>query len=90
MFYVITYDIIDDKKRAKVADTLLDFGKRVQYSVFECELTDVYLENLVRKLKKIISPEDSIRIYSLCSQCSKSIRILGVGNITKDEFVVIL
>lgn len=90
MFYVISYDIIDDKKRAKVADTLLDFGKRVQYSVFECELTDVYLENLVRKLKKIISPEDSIRIYSLCSQCSKSIRILGVGNITKDEFVVIL
>ncbi len=90
MFYVISYDIIDDKKRAKVADTLLDFGKRVQDSVFECELTDVYLENLVRKLKKIISPEDSIRIYSLCSQCSKSIRILGVGNITKDEFVVIL
>jgi len=90
MFYVVSYDIIDDKKRAKVADTLLDFGKRVQYSVFECELTDVYLENLVRKLKKIISPEDSIRIYSLCSQCSKSIRILGVGNITKDEFVVIL
>lgn len=90
MFYVISYDIIDDKKRAKVADTLLDFGKRVQYSVFECELTDVYLENLVRKLKKIISPEDSIRIYSLCSQCSKSIRILGVGNITKDEYVVIL
>lgn len=90
MFYVISYDIIDDKKRAKVADTLLDFGKRVQYSVFECELTDVYLENLVRKLKKIISPEDSIRIYSLCSQCMKSIRILGTGTITKDEFVVIL
>jgi len=90
MFYIVSYDIIDDKKRVKVADTLLDFGKRVQYSVFECELSEDYLENLVRKLKEIVSSEDSIRIYSLCSQCIKSIRILGTGTITEDENVVIL
>ena len=90
MFYVVSYDIIDDKRRAKVADILLDFGKRVQYSVFECELTEDYLENLVRKLEEIVDAEDSIRIYSLCSNCMKSIRILGTGNITKDENVVIL
>ena len=35
MHYTVAYDITDDKRRNKVAKILKDFGKRVQYSVFE-------------------------------------------------------
>jgi len=32
---LITYDIVEDKTRTKVADTLLNYGlQRMQYSVF--------------------------------------------------------
>lgn len=38
MFCVVTYDIPDDRRQTKVANTLEDFGDRVQYRVFEMEL----------------------------------------------------
>jgi len=37
---VVSYDIVDDKRRTKLAKKLCDFGKRVQYSVFECDLDE--------------------------------------------------
>ena len=37
--YVITYDIADDRRRTKVHYILMGFGKRKQYSLFECFLT---------------------------------------------------
>jgi len=37
---VVAYDIIDDKRRNRVAKTMEDYGTRVQYSVFECVLEE--------------------------------------------------
>ena len=45
MFYLVSYDIPDTKRRTKLAKTLEDFGDRVQYSVFECILDGVLLDN---------------------------------------------
>lgn len=39
MLYLISYDIAVDKRRTKIAKLLEGFGQRVQYSVFECDLT---------------------------------------------------
>jgi len=50
MFVVISYDIADDRRRLKVAQTLLDFGgERVQRSVFECYITERNYERLQRR-----------------------------------------
>ena len=38
MFYVISYDIPDDRRRGQLAKVLKGFGTRVQYSVFEAHL----------------------------------------------------
>lgn len=38
--YIVTYDIAEDRRRAKVHKAMLDFGDPVQYSVFICELDD--------------------------------------------------
>lgn len=91
MFYLVSYDIPDDKRRQKIAKILLDFGDRVQYSVFEAILTGELLERMIVRLKKVISEkEDSIRIYRLCAECKKEIDILGRGEVSEDKDVYIL
>lgn len=77
--YVISYDIVCNKKRRKVAEALKDYGPRMQKSVFECELSADDLKNLIKKLEKIINPEeDSILIYHVCAACFKKYRFLGL------------
>ena len=83
--YVISYDISSNKIRNKVASELTNYGKRVQYSVFECTLTTEKFRVLYQKLLSLCCGEesDSIRIYLLCESCTKKIRTIGV----KDEDV---
>lgn len=91
MFYIVSYDIADDKRRSKVAKTLKDFGERVQKSVFECLLDKENLQKMINKLEKCIKEdEDSIRIYQLCNECRQEIKIIGKGTVTEDEDVYIV
>jgi len=54
MFYLVSYDIPDDKRRTKLAKTIKDFGDRVQYSVFECLLDKSLLDKMTDRIDKII------------------------------------
>lgn len=91
MFYIVSYDIPDDKRRTKLSKTLLDFGDRVQYSVFECVLDNDALLELKHKIKKIIVEEkDRVRIYTVCANCEKSIEIYGKGEVTEIENIYIV
>lgn len=40
MWFVIAYDISDDRRRDQMADLLGRYGRRVQWSVFECHLDE--------------------------------------------------
>jgi CRISPR-associated protein Cas2 len=66
MLYVIAYDISDNRRRNKVAKVLEGYGKRVQLSVFECDMSEKLLLELKTKLrKKVHAEEDSIRFYAI-------------------------
>ena len=66
-FYLIVYDIVDDKRRLKTSKALLAMGERVQRSVFEIYLTEKELKSLLRTITKWIRvEEDSLRVYVLC------------------------
>lgn len=85
MFILISYDIPHNKRRSKIAKTLENFGKRVQYSVFECQLTDSQLADVRGRLTALVVPnEDSIRFYSLPKDAVTAILILGHGVVTQD------
>lgn len=91
MFYLVSYDISDDRRRVKLAKAMKDFGDRVQYSVFECILSKDLLEKMISRIDKIIrKEEDSVRIYDLCTQCEKNIRIIGQGTVSEVEDVYIV
>lgn len=50
-FYLVSYDVVDDRRRNRVAKRLLDYGERVQYSVFCCQLNPRELHRLQEDLK---------------------------------------
>ena len=90
MFVIISYDIIDDKRRLKVAKVLEDYGIRVQYSVFECILDEAKLREMRENLVSLIVDEDSLRFYNLCESCIKRIKVFGAAEVTKDKEVYIV
>lgn len=91
MFYLVSYDIPDDKRRTKLAKAIRDFGDRVQYSVFECILDDALFMQMTGRITSIIDMnEDSVRIYKMCSACEKQIQIIGQGDISRIEDVYII
>ena len=79
MHYTIAYDITNDKRRNRVAKILKDFGKRVQYSVFECNTDRQAFLRLQNRLEKVIDfGEDTITFYHLCAACEKQIDRIGL------------
>jgi CRISPR-associated protein Cas2 len=91
MLHVISYDVTDDRRRHRIFETLKDFGRQVQLSVFECELGEEGVKELSEKLgREIEEGEDSCRIYRLCGSCDKEVRILGKGERYKGRKVVIV
>lgn len=83
MYILVTYDVQTEtsagqRRLRKVARLCMDYGQRVQNSVFECVLTEVQLANLKSKLETIIdSTQDSIRIYYLNKNENRRIITLG-------------
>ena len=79
MFYLVCYDIVSDKKRAKIAKTLESLGMRVQKSVFECILDDKEYKQLSEKLLRMINKkEDQLRFYPLTESCRSKVKVLGI------------
>jgi len=79
MLYLIAYDITDAKRLRLVAKTCEDFGVRVEYSVFECDLTPERFENLWAELNRLIDhEEDSLLAYRICGECVKKTLSSGV------------
>jgi len=92
MFYVVAYDICDDRRRTKVAKILEDFGDRAQYSVFEMDLDcSERFDELRRRLDGVINPAaDGVRAYFLCKACRDKVMLLGRGQIYRDEDVYVI
>jgi CRISPR-associated protein Cas2 len=91
MLYVVTYDIVDDRRRNRMAKALKDFGDRVQYSVFECLMGAKELGTLRERIADIINfDEDSVRLYILCGECEGKIEIIGTGARTEDPDVYVV
>jgi len=86
MLYLVSYDIVDTKQRTKLAKKLLNFGRRVQYSVFECDLTGEQLAELKKQALPFVDLEkDSLRIYRLCENCLQNLESFGVKKGWEDD-----
>jgi CRISPR-associated protein Cas2 len=91
MLILVSYDVPDDRRRARLAHALKDFGERVRYSVFECRLDERAQQALRERLARLIDPEeDSLRIYRLCKGCDRLLEVLGTAKRTDDPDIFVL
>lgn len=69
-FVVVAYDVADDRRRSYVVNILEKVGVRINYSVFECLLTDAEFKKLQQRVgEKINSRDDRIVYYVVCVNC---------------------
>lgn len=96
MNILITYDVSTEtaagrKRLRKVALTCLDFGQRVQKSVFECSVSEMQYEEVLRRLLDIIEEkEDSLRVYRLIEPKEKYVQVYGVNTAVDFEEPLVL
>lgn len=80
---LVTYDVNTENPEGKrrlrlVAKICVDYGQRVQNSVFECLVDPVQLGQLRKELESIIDPrKDSLRYYFLGRNWKKRIEHVG-------------
>ncbi|MCR5105801.1 MAG: CRISPR-associated endonuclease Cas2 [Eubacterium sp.] len=93
--YLVSYDISSDKRRRKIAKELENYGKRVQYSVFECNISKGKYKKMYAKLLNLMDGDEdgNIRIYELCGVCIQKVVTMGIyddkGDLDEEEVVVI-
>lgn len=64
--YLVSYDIESDRLRKKISDTLENYGIRIQYSVFECEISEQRYKKMYRELMLLMEQSEdngNIRFY---------------------------
>ena len=78
MLHIVAYDIRDPKRMRKMALLCLDYGVRIQYSIFQLDFNKTLLDQFVAELKELADPDtDSIMIVPVCEKCRKSIQCVG-------------
>jgi CRISPR-associated protein Cas2 len=83
MLVLITYDVNTEtaagrKRLRQVAKQCVNYGQRVQNSVFECDLDAAQYKKVQNILVKLIDPEkDSLRFYNLGNHYNSRIEHFG-------------
>ncbi|MEO1194434.1 MAG: CRISPR-associated endonuclease Cas2 [Pseudomonadota bacterium] len=83
MLVLITYDVTTEdaagrRRLRRVAKACQDYGQRVQFSVFECDLTPALWTLLRSRLIAEIDPErDSLRFYFLGANWRRRVEHVG-------------
>lgn len=83
MFVLVSYDVAINspggaRRLRRVAKTCLNFGQRVQFSVFECVVEPAQWVVLRNQLESIIDKEhDSLRYYYLGSNWKRKVEHVG-------------
>ncbi|MCX7745471.1 MAG: CRISPR-associated endonuclease Cas2 [Clostridia bacterium] len=96
MMVLITYDVntttkSGEKRLRKVAKQCVNWGQRVQNSVFECLLDPHQFTELKLRLENIIDhQQDSLRFYFLGSNWERKVEHIGAKEGYNPEGVIIL
>lgn len=96
MMVLITYDVEtttpNGKKRLrKVAKQCVNFGQRVQNSVFECLIDPAQFVELRHRLEEIIDSEkDSLRYYFLGNNWKSRVEHTGVKSSYDPEGIILI
>jgi len=87
MYYIFVYDV-GQKRVGRIHKFLKKYLFWIQNSVFEGELTEGTLAEVIAGLKKLIKMEiDSIIIFELGNRNYRSKQIVGIEKSPVDNFI---
>ena len=96
MRILVTYDVNTETKAGKtrlrkVAKMCVNYGQRVQNSVFECLLDASQYVEFRARLEEIINPEkDSLRFYKLGNNYKNRVEHVGTHpDISQDDILIV-
>lgn len=78
-WYLVSYDIRDDKRWRRAYKQLQGRGERIHYSLFRCRMSRTELEALRWELETILGDEDDLMFVQLCPRCAGRIQERGKG-----------
>lgn len=78
-FWHLSYDIVDARRLRRVAKLALNFGERVQKSLYLCALEPEQIGVLHQELETIAQPEDRLMLRPICHRCHDGMRYQGQG-----------
>ena len=96
MHILVTYELDTTSKEGALrlrhfAKACIDYGQRVQNSVFECEVTEAQYFLLIERIKRIIDMSlDSVRFYILNKNENKRVKVIGVETAYKVNNALII
>lgn len=65
-FYLVSYEVADDRRRDRLAKLLMDYGDRIQFSVFCCELNPRERVRLLAEIREQLNgAEDQALVVEL-------------------------
>jgi CRISPR-associated protein Cas2 len=74
----IAYDIREPKRWRKVYRIVKGYGGRLQFSVFECLLSETQLAELREKLDPVLDhATDRLMIARVCARCADAVEFWG-------------
>ncbi len=77
---VVAYDIVDDRRRDRVAQGLLDLVGRVEYSVFDAWIPVGRVADLWTTMRPDLRPrDDDAFVIQLCDACAHEAGSVGRG-----------
>lgn len=78
MLRIVAYDISSPRRLRRAALICLDFGIRIEKSVFECDLRNDQFDDLWDRLCRTVSREtDSLACYPICAACERNVKTYG-------------
>lgn len=83
MLVLITYDVntedaVGRKRLRQVARECVNYGQRVQNSVFECHIDSTQLRRIEATLERLIDPDkDSLRFYVIGAAYKDKVKHIG-------------
>ena len=91
MKYVIAYDLADDRRRSRLVSLLLDYGARIQESVFYADLEEHFFSEMMERAGRLIEPElDVMNVFPLCAACVERKAVVGKGRVPEyKEFYIV-
>ncbi len=80
-WYLVCYDIRDQKRWRKAYKLLQGYGESVQFSIFRCRLSQRDREKLRWELEQILTQEDKILLAGMCHRCVERIQVCNRPNV---------